>query len=75
MSATAKALLDQFLALSEDEQELFLIEAEHAVASEPDADKAWIEEAEQRLDEHLAGDGKAEDWNVVKQRLRHEFGR
>lgn len=58
ISDAAKALLDQFLALSEDDRERFLIEAAHATAPHPDVETAWVDEAVRRAKAYSRGEAE-----------------
>ncbi len=75
MSSAAKKILEDALALPEEERkhvvEVLLTSLHRDPPEEVDA--AWSEEAMRRLQRCERGETVAEDWDEVKRRLREKY--
>ena len=71
----SKALLDQFLALSEDEREVFLAAANDIGPADSDVEKAWLEESVQRAEAYFRGEGETLSAAQAEAELDAAFGK
>ena len=74
MNARVEAFIEQARAMTSEERVAALDALQELVAPPDQAwQDAWAKESEDRLDAYLRGEVEAEDFDVVMERLRHEF--
>lgn len=77
MTGSARRLLDEVLALSEDERLEFVSEIIASVDGPRDADweSTWLCELDRRAEAAKSRGGTASDWTEVRARVLHRLGR
>jgi hypothetical protein len=78
MSSAAKKIIEEFLALPEDEREHVLLKLQSMMrtegSSEESAEAAWIEEAFARLDRLRTGEASSGDAEQAEREILRELG-
>lgn len=76
MTSTAKKILDQALALPEEDREALVEVLLTSLPREPReaVEQAWIDEVTRRIERHERGDTVAVDWDEAKRQIRAKFG-
>ena len=69
MSARADELMDEVLALPEDEQRAFAEALVQKLAIDPDVLESWYDEAERRWGEIERGEVETRSWDEVRERV------
>ena len=69
MGARAEELMDEVLALPEDDRREFAQALLHKLAADPDVLEAWYDEAERRWGEIERGEVETLSWDEVRERV------
>jgi len=76
VTSTAKKILDEALALPDEEREALVEVLITSLQwdSPEDVERAWSEEIVRRLERHERGETVAVDWDEAKRRIRARHG-
>ena len=75
MTATAAKILEDALALPEEERESLATALITSLQQMPDdVERAWVDEAVRRLEREANGETRAIPWDTAKRDLKAKFG-
>lgn len=76
MTSTAKKILDDALALPEEDREALVevLMTSLRYDSPKEVEQAWLEEVQRRIERLERGETVAIEWSEAKRRLREKYG-